>query len=73
MVGRSVGQCKEEKNSLRASSPIWASGASLALLAQIGELARRLKNKKNENFVFQFTFAYYIKSHVLSVRHIIRW
>ena len=22
------------------------------------------KNKKNENFVFQFTFAYYIKSHV---------
>ena len=72
MVGRSVGQRK--KNSLRASSPIWASGASLALLAQIGELARRLFFlKKNENFVFQFTFAYYIKSHVLSVRYIIRW
>ena len=30
--------------SLRASSPIWASKARLALLAQIGELARRLEN-----------------------------
>ena len=27
-------------------------------------VGQKKNNKKDENFVFQFTFAYYIKSHV---------